>query len=159
MKRCEKCKREYEASSRHKLCPKCRSKLDRRPCKICGKLKQRKSKVCRKCFLQSKQYPYSQKRHKSKDGYLYVYYRAHPHSDKSGRLLEHRLIFEKKLGRYLLPFESIHHKNGVRSDNRIENLELWSKMQPAGARVKDLIEWAKKILKLYGGISSIGLEH
>lgn len=156
MKECRRCGRKYEASSRHKLCPRCRSQLDRRPCEICGQLKQRKSKVCQKCYFQSKQYPYSQKKHKSKDGYLYVYYRAHPHADKSGRILEHRLIFENKLGRYLLPFESVHHKNGVKDDNRIENLELWSKMQPTGARVKDLVQWAREILKLYGGVSSTG---
>ena len=153
---CKRCKRKYVASSRHKLCPRCRSQLDKRPCGICGGLKQRKSKVCQKCHFLSKQYPYSQKRHKSKDVYLYFYYKAHPYADRTGRILEHRLIFEQKLGRYLLPFESIHHKNNIRIDNRIENLELWSKVQPSGARVKDLVEWAKEILKLYGDVSSAG---
>src|SRR3972149_9941191 len=84
VKKCGRCKREYLASSRHKLCPKCRGLLDKRPCGICGKLKQRKSNVCHQCYSQSKQYPQSQKRHKSKDGYLYVYYKAHPYADKSG---------------------------------------------------------------------------
>lgn len=156
MDECKKCKRKYAASSRHKLCPRCRGRQYRKPCDICGGLKQRKSKVCQKCYLQGKQYPYSQKKHVSKDGYLYVYYKAHPYADKSGRVLEHRLVFEQKLGRYLLPLESVHHKNGVRNDNRIENLELWSKVQPTGARVENLVEWAKEILKLYGGVSSTG---
>lgn len=132
------------------------ARLYRRPCEICGGLKQRKSKVCQKCYFKSKQYPYSQKKHLSKDGYLYVYFRSHPYADKGGRVFEHRLIFEQKLGRYLLPFESIHHKNGVRDDNRIENLELWSKVQPTGARMEDLVKWAREILKLYGDVSSIG---
>lgn len=87
---------------------------------------------------------------------MYVYYKVHPYADRSGRVLEHRIIFEQKLGRYLLPFESVHHKNSVRNDNRIENLELWSKSQPTGARVENLVEWAKEILKLYGDVSSIG---
>lgn len=87
---------------------------------------------------------------------MYVYYKAHPYADKTGRVLEHRLIFEKKLGRYLFPFESIHHKNNIRDDNRIENLELWSGIQPTGARIEDLVEWAKRILKLYGDVSSAG---
>jgi hypothetical protein len=110
------------------------------------------------CFSKSKQYPFSKARHTSKNGYIYVYFRAHPSCDKEGRVFEHRLVMEKKLGRYLLPFENVHHKNGVRNDNRERNLELWIKSQPAGARVEDVVKWAKEILGLYGDVSSVGLE-
>lgn len=128
----------------------------KKPCGFCGALMQRKSNLCRNCFLESKQYPKSKVKHLTKDGYLYVYFRKHPNSDKSGRVFEHRLIMEKKLGRYLFPFENVHHKNGIKSDNRVENLELWIKVQPSGVRAQDVVKWAKKVLILYGDVSSAG---
>jgi hypothetical protein len=57
---------------------------------------------------------------------------------------------EAHLGRPLLATESVHHKNGVRSDNRIENLELWDRSQPYGQRVADKIEWAMTFLEAHG---------
>jgi HNH endonuclease len=56
-------------------------------------------------------------------------------------ILEHRAVMQRILGRPLEPFENVHHKNGVRHDNRPENLELWTKPQPAGQRPEDLVDW------------------
>ncbi len=87
---------------------------------------------------------------KSTSGYVLVQMPHHPAAQVAGYVPEHRLVMEKAIGRALLSEETVHHINGVRSDNRAENLELWTSRQPRGQRVADLVAWAEEILSLYG---------
>jgi hypothetical protein len=65
----------------------------------------------------------------------------HPFADKHGYVYEHRRVLEQTLGRCMRPEETAHHRNGIRDDNRPENLELWVRAQPRGIRVEDLLEY------------------
>lgn len=82
-------------------------------------------------------------------GYVILRKPNHLNSRVNGEIFEHRWVMSEHLGRALLPEENVHHINGVRNDNRLENLELWSSKQPKGQRVKDKLKWAKDIIELY----------
>lgn len=84
-------------------------------------------------------------------GYRVITKVGHPNALSSkGAICEHTFVMSEYLGRPIRKNESVHHKNGIRNDNRIENLELWHRCQPPGQRLQDKIAWAKKLLEEYG---------
>lgn len=80
-----------------------------------------------------------------KKGYIVIW---DPES-KTGHSYEHRWVMSKHLGRPLEPYESVHHKNGIKDDNRIENLELCTGRHPDGHRVEDLTVFSIEHLRKY----------
>ncbi len=82
-------------------------------------------------------------------GYVEVKNRTHPNARKDGYVKEHIMVMSNYLGRPLLKGETVHHKNGVKHDNRLENLELWSRNHSNGQRIADLVKNAEDVIKLY----------
>lgn len=67
-------------------------------------------------------------------------------------VLEHVYIMSKHIRRVLRRGETVHHKNGIKTDNRIKNLELWASRHPSGQRAKDLLKFAREIIAEYGDL-------
>tara|TARA_R110000850_G_scaffold131633_1_gene252519 strand:+ start:17 stop:409 length:393 start_codon:yes stop_codon:yes gene_type:complete len=118
-RKCTDCGESYRTTKGYAKCAKCRRRTNK------PKVSAQKS---------------GRKKYINKDGYVSMHFKGK---------LEHRVVMAEHLGRKLLKHETVHHKNGVRNDNRIENLELWSTYQPAGQRAIDKLQWAKEIIALY----------
>ena len=79
-----------------------------------------------------------------KEGYVLVYAPDHPNCHKDGTMYEHQIIMEKHIGRLLKKDEVVHHINGNRSDNRIENLMLLTNSDHA--KLHALIRKSRKLM-------------
>lgn len=76
----------------------------------------------------------------AKFGYIKLRVPSHPFADSKGYVAEHRLVMEDYLGRYLDPDEIVHHVDGVKNNNSIDNLELCSlKAHTAWHHTKDIV--------------------
>lgn len=94
---CINCGQAFVADKRQRTCSR-----------ICGRIIRRKERIFERKHL----------------GYIYVYKPEHPAANSGGYIAKHRLIMESTLGRLLKPFELVHHRNQIKDDNSIENLEI-----------------------------------
>lgn len=108
-----------------------------------GAIRANGSKVtgCNKCRFSFKTM--------DKKGYVTLTLPTDPNVKTRGRVLEHVAVMSRHLGRPLKDTETVHHKNGVKWDNRLENLELWCSNHTPGQRVTDMVEWALSHLRQY----------
>lgn len=132
---CEKCGRLFHPWKKHKparFCSRACGPRGRQPkapdhtCEVCGVLfrptgSRNASRYCsRVCYLAAGQ----QERKLNAGGYRIVYAKGEPGTFANGQMLEHRLVMQRTIGRPLESHETVHHINGDRTDNRLENLQL-----------------------------------
>lgn len=149
---CAKCGVAFKGVNLQNKCNICRGD---KKCQDCGKGISYNSETlrcldCYRLFACRENSPLFKGDEKIRDGYRLIWAPENERKNKRGYALEHLVVMEKSLGRAVSVFETVHHKNGDRLDNRLENLELWSSRHPKGQRVRDLILYAKEILNEYG---------
>lgn len=123
--------KEFGIKSRPRMSEKTRAKISnsqkgkpsaRKGCKLSAETKRKISESHKGKFIVKSKYGGHRK--KRTDGYIMVYVPDHPLATKEGYVMEHILVMEKHIGRYITRDEVVHHINENRSDNRIENLRL-----------------------------------
>lgn len=121
-KYCDECKRNRIRNCGEAVCEKCFKTFKKR---------RKGQKLCSPECVKGRS---TEPMFTTKDGYV-----------RTSAGLHHRVVMQQHLGRKLSPNESVHHRNGIRDDNRIENLELAVRYHPAGQSIHDLISVALEI--------------
>ena len=133
-------------------------------CELCGKERwvvskagKPQNKFCVHCFLKTRSgennHNWKGGRFKTVDGYWLVIAKDHPNVNHNGYMLEHRLVMEQELGRYLTRQEDVHHLNGIKGDNRPENLAVMKHGEhrqlvlPFQERIKELELTIQKLIR------------
>jgi len=104
-------------------------------------------------YIMEKSFNWKDGKTKHSSGYILIKNHTHPFRNSENYVLEHRLIMEKSIGRFLKKSEVVHHKNGIRTDNRIENLELMTfnkhcQIPNVGQFIKGQKSWNSDIKKI-----------
>lgn len=152
--RCNCCEEVFYRSPgrRDQKCRTCKRMDVAQKCPECDRFMSVRATTCRNCRPQAGEDNPGWKGGISRHHNGYVQVRV------GGKyVMEHRVVMEDHLGRDLETHENVHHVNGIKCDNRIENLELWAKPQPSGARATDLLEWAERIVATYRPLADQGL--
>ncbi len=133
------------------LCSECGNKFERKYCLIKGK------KYCsRECMTAAR---FLKDVRKTSKGYIYVFVgHEYPNVTKRGYILKHRYVVEQNIGRPLKSHEIVHHKNGVRDDNRIENLEVRTTTTHPQGYDNELLEQINEFIQKNNNLTNKNVE-
>ena len=153
---CSDTGRRKDADERNKFtCENCNKEFNRKR-KTGGRIYREQKYCSHECKVEA-QKKHAQhrfeaglyKKHIKRNGYVWIVVPMLSRNGGTRSIMEHRYVMQQHLGRTLYDHETVHHVNGNRQDNRLENLELFSSRHGPGQRVIDKVQFAIDMLRLY----------